>query len=87
MIIEAFIPPKNVPIDVIVDPFQIVCTLSQDWRLSIGVQSNSPIMGGYWMGDESLDGSGPFTRIRLATRDEIVQFEAFKLVTQYTAIL
>lgn len=73
----------------VIDPFNVLIQLSKNWRISIGVGYNSPIMGGYWMKVEG----GPYpsqlnyTRIRLATRDEIVQFEAFKNITTYTALL
>lgn len=77
-------------IDVSIDPFNILCELSQDWRTSIGVERNSPLMGGYWMrgfidysaGNKQEVG---YERIRLATHDEIIRFEAIKNVTELTA--
>lgn len=69
-----------------IDPFDVLCELSCDWRESIGVPRLSPLMGGYWMKYERCD-HGPYTRIRLATREEIVQFEALKHITEYTATL
>lgn len=66
---------------VVIDPFEVLCQLSQDWRTSIGVERNSPIMGGYWM----TSNGRAIERIRLATRDEIIRFDAIKNVTELTA--
>lgn len=86
MIIEASreIDGGHEMVDVVVDPFNVLVELSKEWRLSIGVQSHSPIMGGYWM---TSGLNPPYNRIRLATREEIVRFEAFKEITAYTATL
>lgn len=86
MIIEARIPFSQHTADVVIDPFDILCELTCDWRESIGVPRNSPIMGGYWMKSEDSE-YGPYTRIRLATREEIVLFDAMKRITEYTATL
>lgn len=80
----------NVVIDVF-DVFDVMCQLSSDWRTSIGVERNSPLMGGYWMRgfiDYSAGGKQEviYERIRLATRDEIIRFESIKNVTELTAI-
>lgn len=86
MIIEAERVHNGTKVGVAIDPFNILCELSQDWRTSIGVQCDSPLMGGYWMKSEDSE-HGPYTRIRLASREEIVRFEAFKEITAYTATL
>lgn len=70
-------------VDIEIDPFEVLCQVSKDWRLSIGVALDSVIMGGYWMYYDSVDDT--HTRIRLATRDEIVRFDAIKNVTELTA--
>lgn len=87
MIIEASreIDGGHEVIDVAVDPFTVLCDLVSDWKSSIGVACDSPIMGGYWMFYH--DAEERYTRIRLATREEIVRFEAFKEITAYTATL
>jgi len=87
MIVEAQRPVLGQVVDVVIEPFNVLIELSKDWRVSIGVPANSPIMGGYWMKDESGKGLGPYTRIRLAEREEIVRFDAIKNVTELTATL
>lgn len=87
MIIEAKVAKSEQTIDVIIEPFDVLVDLSCDWRVSIGVDKNSPIMGGYWMREVGDEFENAYIRIRLATRDEIVQFDAFKLITRYTATL
>ena len=74
-------------VGIMIQPFDVLCQLSQDWRTSIGVESDSVIMGGYWMKSRALpyDVEFEYTRIRLATRDEIIRFDAIKNVTELTA--
>lgn len=78
---------REMTVDVHVDAFDIICQLSVDWRMSIGVEPDSIIMGGYWMKSSPLpfDIEFEYTRIRLATRDEIIRFDAIKNVTELTA--
>ena len=66
-------------IDVVIDPLKVVIQLWYGWRESIEVPRNSPVFGGYWM-ESKPDETGleVWSRLRLATRDEIVTFEAFK---------
>lgn len=91
MIVEAR-PNKSTDhtMNVVIDVFDVMCQLSSDWRTSIGVERNSPLMGGYWMRgfiDYSAGGKQEvrYERIRLATRDEIVRFDAIKNITELTA--
>lgn len=71
----------------IFDPFDILCKLSCDWRESIGVQRDSLIVGGYWMLCSGDKYKMTYIRLRLATRKEIVLFDAMKRITEYTATL
>lgn len=89
MIVSAKRKNADTTVDVIIDPFEVLCQISQDWRTSIGVERNSPIMGGYWMRafiDYSAGGKQEvrYERIRLATRDEIIRFDAIQNVTGLT---
>ena len=89
MIIEAKNTYGDGPIDVVISPFDVLCEMSKDWRISLGLQSFAPILGGYWMRhehDETND-TGRYIRERLATREEILQMDAFKLLTDYAAYL
>lgn len=83
MIVSAKRKNADTVVDVIIDPFSVLCDISIDWRCSIGVAADSVIMGGYWMYYDSVDDT--YTRIRLATREEIIRFDAIKNVTELTA--
>lgn len=87
MIIQAKNTYGDGPIDVVIDVFDVMCQLSQDWRLSIGVDGNSPIMGGYWMQLKGDIDDPVYTRLRLATREEIIRMDAFKNITEHTVRL
>ena len=84
MIIEATQTKK---IDVVIDPLKVVVQMSQDWRESINVPRTVPIFGGYWMSPAGDEGVEVWSRLRLATRDEIVTFEAFKQMMEVAAKL
>lgn len=88
MIVEAR-PNKHTghTMSVVIDVFDVMCQLSCDWRVSIGVDSNSPIMGGYWMREVDDDFENAYIRLRLATREEIIRMDAFKNITDYTVRL
>lgn len=88
MIVEAR-PNKHTDhtISVVIDVFDVMCKLSCDWRLSIGVDGNSPIMGGYWMRVTGDVDEPVYSRLRLATREEIIRMDAFKNITEYTVRL
>lgn len=75
MIVEA---TQTTTIDVVVDPLKVIVQLWFDWRESINVPRNSPVFGGYWMESTGDEGQEVWSRLRLATREEIVTFEAFK---------
>lgn len=85
MIVSAKRKNADTTVDVIIDPFTVLCEISRDWRFEIGVDRNSHIMGGYWVRDASQLGYGLYTRIRLATREEIIRFDAIKNVTELAA--
>lgn len=72
--------------DVVIDPLKVIVQMWYDWRESIGVPRNSPVFGGYWM-ESKDDGTGLdiWSRLRLATRDEIVTFESFKQMMEIAA--
>lgn len=85
---------QQLTVDVKIDVFDVLCQLSQDWRLSIGVDGDSPLMAGYWMrviplevGEGDLHEEFKYERIRLATHQEIIRMEAFKNITEYTVRL
>lgn len=81
---------REMTVDVNIDTFDVLCQLSEDWRVSIGVCRDSPIMGGYWMSTTYIDGDEEaikYERIRLATHPEIIRMDAFKNITEYTARL
>lgn len=79
MIIEA--QNEDQTIDVVINPVNVLLILIEEWRMSIGVPHYSPIMGGYWM----RHGEGrSFERVRLATRQEIIQNEAFYTMLDLT---
>lgn len=86
MIVEATDLYGDDTTEMIIDPFEVMCSISRDWRISIGVNSNSPIMGGYWMSVAMTAlGEYAYERIRLATREEIIHFEALKDITTLVA--
>lgn len=84
MIIEA---TQTKVIDVVVDPLKVVIQLWYDWRERVGVPRNSPVFGGYWMESKGEEGFEVWSRLRLATRDEILTFEAFKQMMEVAAKL
>lgn len=89
MIIEAKRQDSDTNINVVISPFDVLCEMSKDWRRSLGLQYFAPILGGYWMRHELNESSdtGAYVRERLATREEILQMDAFKLLTDYAAYL
>lgn len=90
MIVEASRTRKSgvvEKVNVVIDVFDVICQLSSDWRLSIGVDGNSPIMGGYWMQVTGDVDKPIYNRLRLATREEIIRMDAFKNITEYTVRL
>lgn len=78
MIIEA--QNEDQTIDVVINPVNVLLILIEEWRMSIGVPHYSPIMGGYWM----RHGLDCHERVRLATRQEIIQNEAFYTMLDLT---
>lgn len=61
-------------IDVVINPANVLLQLMEAWKLSIGVPHYSVIKAGYWM----RHGAGrDFERARLASREEIIQNDAF----------
>ena len=75
MIVEA---KQTQTIDVVIDPMKVLIQMWWDWRESIDVPRNSPVFGGYWMESIGEEGQEVWSRLRLATRDEILAFESFK---------
>ena len=82
MIVEA---TQTKTIDVVIDPLKVIVQMWYDWRESINVPRNSPVFGGYWMESTGDEGQEIWSRLRLATRDEIVTFEAFKQMMEIAA--
>lgn len=82
MIIEA---TQTKTIDVVIDPLKVIVQMWYDWRESIEVPRNSPVFGGYWMESTGDEGLEVWSRLRLATRDEIITFEAFKQMMEIAA--
>lgn len=83
MIVEA---KQTKTIDVVIDPMKVLIQMWYDWRESIDVPRNSPVFGGYWMTAEGdIKGQEVWSRLRLATREEIVTFEAFKQLLDVSA--
>lgn len=76
MIVEA---KQTKTIDVVIDPMKVLIQMWYEWRESVNVPRNSPVFGGYWMKSTHDDeGQEVWSRLRLATRDEILAFESFK---------
>lgn len=84
MIIEA---TQTKVIDVVIDPLKVIIQMWYDWRESVNVPRNSPVFGGYWMESSGDEGQEVWSRLRLATRDEILTFEAFKQMMEVAAKL
>lgn len=82
MIIEV---KQTKTIDVVVDTYKVLVQLWFDWRESINVPRNSPVFGGYWMESKGEEGQEAWSRLRLATRDEILTFESFKHLLEVAA--
>lgn len=82
MIVEA---TQTKTIDVVIDPLKVIVQMWYEWRESINVPRNSPVFGGYWMESTGDEGQEVWSRLRLATRDEIVTFEAFKQMMEIAA--
>lgn len=82
MIVEA---TQTKTIDVVIDPLKVIVQMWYDWRESINVPRNSPVFGGYWMESTGDEGQEVWSRLRLATRDEIVTFESFKQMMEIAA--
>lgn len=82
MIIEA---TQTKTIDVVIDPLKVIVQMWYDWRESVNVPRNSPVFGGYWMESTGEEGKEVWSRLRLATRDEIITFEAFKVMMNIAA--
>jgi hypothetical protein len=74
-------------IDVVIDPMKVLIQMWYEWRESIGVPRNSPVFGGYWMESTGPEGAEVWSRLRLASREEILTFEAFKQLLDVSAKL
>ncbi len=84
MIVEA---KQTKTIDVVIDPMKVLIQMWYEWRESIGVPRNSPVFGGYWMESTGPEGAEVWSRLRLASREEILTFEAFKQLLDVSAKL
>lgn len=61
---------KETKCDLLVNPANLIQSMAESWRMSIAVPYDAVIKAGYWT--KYSDNQ----RVRLATRDEIVQYNA-----------